>query len=247
MILKESDLYPPVKEFLEGLGCTVRGEVAGCDIAALQGEELIAVELKRSITLRLLVQAVERQQACDAVYIAVPAEGGGYPPNFKANLKLVKRLGLGVLLVRFLKHRVRVELVCHPGGGSPRRSGKRRQVILREMAGRSGDHTPGGTRGKVVTAYREEALFLALLLSRHGTLSPARCREMGGSAKSSSILRENHYGWFDRIGHGLYRLHPAGSAALEEYAEVVAVIENGAPARPRKESGQADPDSSPIK
>ncbi len=223
--IAETDLYQPVKEFLSRLGYQVCGEAAGCDIAAVHGEELIAVELKRSISLKLLSQAVERQEACDGVYLAVPVSGSAYPSGFKANLRLIRRLELGLLLIRFLSHGTRVELVCHPGEREKRRNGRRRKAILREIAGRSGDYTPGGTRGKVVTAYREEALYLALLLSRSPLLSPAECRKMGGSDKAASILRDNYYGWFEREERGIYRLHEAGRNALGEYSEVVVQLE----------------------
>ena len=63
--LRETDLYPPVKAWLEELGYTVRGEAAGLDVAAViehdTGEELIAVELKKGLSMKLLAQAVERQ------------------------------------------------------------------------------------------------------------------------------------------------------------------------------------------
>lgn len=223
--IAETDLYPPVKEYLTRLGYQVRGEVAGCDIAAVHGQELIAVELKRSVSLKLLSQAVERQEACDGVYLAVPVDGSAYPPGYKANLRLIKRLELGLLLVRFLGHGTRVELVCHPGEREKRRNGRRRKAILREIAGRSGDYTAGGTRGKVLTAYREEALYLAILLSRSPQLSPAECRKMGGSERAASILRKNHYGWFERVERGIYRLHEAGRNALGEYSELATQLE----------------------
>ena len=222
--LKETDLYPPVKTYLQNLGYTVTGETAGCDVAAINGTELIAVELKRGFSLKLLSQAVDRQESCNGVYVAIPISGSSYPPNFKANLKLIKRLELGLLLVRFLKHRTRVELVCHPEHRERRKNTRRRLAILRELNGRSGDHTPGGTRGPVVTAYREEALFLALLLDKENELSPAVCRQKGASGKTAAILRDNHYGWFERVRRGVYRLNPAGSAALDEYAGVVELI-----------------------
>jgi hypothetical protein len=224
-MVPETELYEPVKKYLEALGYTVRGEVADCDIAALHGDELIAVELKSSINLKLILQATERQESCDAVYLAVPAEGSSYPADFKAKLRLVKRLELGLLLVRFLSHRIRVELVCHPAGSGPRKSRRKRQVILREFSGRSGDYTPGGTRGKVITAYREQALYIACLLHREGPLSPARCRKLGAPDKAAAILQANHYGWFERVSRGLYRLHEAGRQALKEYPELVKAME----------------------
>ena len=54
--LRESDLYGPVRDYLEGLGYEVKGEVRDCDITALRDGELIVVELKRGFTLELVYQ-----------------------------------------------------------------------------------------------------------------------------------------------------------------------------------------------
>ena len=35
----ETSLYGPVKRYLELLGFTVKGEVCGCDLVALRGDE----------------------------------------------------------------------------------------------------------------------------------------------------------------------------------------------------------------
>jgi hypothetical protein len=35
----ETTLYAPVKRYLEALGFTVKGEVCGCDLVALRGDE----------------------------------------------------------------------------------------------------------------------------------------------------------------------------------------------------------------
>ena len=37
----ETSLYRPVKVFLEGLGVVVKGEVGGCDLVALKGDDLL--------------------------------------------------------------------------------------------------------------------------------------------------------------------------------------------------------------
>ena len=34
-------------------------------------------------------------------------------------------------------------------------------------------------------------------------------------------MRNNHYGWFERIESGVYGLTPEGAKALEEHAEAV--------------------------
>ena len=44
--MKETDLYPPVKRFLEAQGYEVKAEVRGCDVTAVRGDEApVIVEL----------------------------------------------------------------------------------------------------------------------------------------------------------------------------------------------------------
>ena len=62
----ETALYLPVKRFLEKLGLTVKGEVGGCDVVALSGDEppiVVIGELKLSFNLELVLQAVDRAGA----------------------------------------------------------------------------------------------------------------------------------------------------------------------------------------
>ena len=49
----ETELYLPVKAFLEAQGYRVRGEVKNCDIAATKDDELLIVELKTSANMTL--------------------------------------------------------------------------------------------------------------------------------------------------------------------------------------------------
>ena len=76
----ETDLYLPIKRHLEKLGLEVEGEVRGCDIVALSdgSPELVVIgEMKRSFTLELVLQAVDRTSACDEVWLAVGASRRG--------------------------------------------------------------------------------------------------------------------------------------------------------------------------
>ena len=53
----ETTLYAPVKRYLERLGFTVKGEVCGCDLVALRGEEppiVVIGELKLAFSLELV-------------------------------------------------------------------------------------------------------------------------------------------------------------------------------------------------
>ena len=69
----ETELYLPVKAFLESLDFAVKGEIGGCDVLALrEGEPPVAVicELKQSFNLELVLQGVDRAGACDEIWLA---------------------------------------------------------------------------------------------------------------------------------------------------------------------------------
>ena len=95
---RETDLYPPVKSYLEAQGYEVKGEVGAVDVMAVRGDEdPVLVELKLGFSLALLHQGIARQGVTDAVYLAVPRVGG---KGLKDNLGLCRRLGLGLMTVR---------------------------------------------------------------------------------------------------------------------------------------------------
>ena len=74
----ETSLYGPVKRYLETLGFLVKGEVCGCDLVAIRGDEppiVVIGELKLSLSLDLVLQAVDRTAACDEVWLAVGPSG----------------------------------------------------------------------------------------------------------------------------------------------------------------------------
>ena len=71
--MRETELYPPLKAFLEAQGYAVKGEVEGCDIAAVRGDEPpVIVEMKTRFSLSLVLQGIQRQGVSDRVYLAVP-------------------------------------------------------------------------------------------------------------------------------------------------------------------------------
>jgi hypothetical protein len=74
---RETDLYLPVKNLLEGQGYEVKGEIGAADVVGVRGDEdPVVVELKTSFSLSLFHQAIERQAITDTVYIAVPRSSG---------------------------------------------------------------------------------------------------------------------------------------------------------------------------
>ena len=220
----ETDLYAPVVAFLEAQGYTVRGEVNGCDLVAVQGDEIIVVELKRTLNLVLLAQAVQRQSITPSVYVAIPR-----PPNkgvwrrrMRDQLAVLRRLEIGLLLVSIDSRKPSVDVVSHPEPMAPRQRHPRKRAILHEVARRSGDYNIGGScRRKLVTAYRENAIQIAsCLLALDGPQTPRALRALGTGKKTLSILHRNVYGWFERVERGLYALTERGREELAQYPEL---------------------------
>ena len=224
--ISETDLYGPVKAFLEGQGYSVKGEIGRCDVVAVQeNADPVIVELKTAFSLPLVFQALQRQSVSDLVYLAVPAAGGGLWKRQRRDIvKLCRMLGLGLLAVDTVIGHVEVHL--DPAPYQPRKSPRARQRLLGEFQRRVGDPTMGGGRGRpVMTAYRQDALRCARHLAAAGPMGPAALRDSTGIARAGTILRDDVYGWFERVERGIYRITPVGLAALETFADAVAALD----------------------
>lgn len=215
---RESDLYAPVKAHLQRQGYEVKGEVGAADVVALRGEDVIIVELKLAFSLALLHQGVARLAVTDAVYLCVER-----PKRWKAlqaNIKLCRRLGLGVMTVRasdgFL------EVHADPGSYAPRQSKKRKARLLGEFQRRLGDPNDGGaTRHGLVTAYRQDALRCATYLAEYGPSRGAAVKADTGVSNATRIMADDHYGWFDRVDRGVFRLTGKGLQGLADWADAI--------------------------
>lgn len=216
--LKEADLYPLLKGWLEANGYVVHAEVGDCDIAARKGDELVLIEMKRAINLDLLLQVTRRQKTHASVYAAVPAPAV-HDKRWRALQNLLKRLEVGLLLVRLHSAVPRIEVAFHPVKYTVQRSQGETRALLREMAGRSVSLNTGGTnRRKIVTAYRERAVGVAVGLELLGPAAPKEVRALGATDKAGEILLANHYGWFERLRPGVYGLTAAGVSSLADAA-----------------------------
>lgn len=220
----ESDLYTPIYEYLTQNGYSVKGEVKSCDITAMKDDELIIIELKKGFTIDLIFQAIKRQKSADGVYVAIPRPKNDYKSKrWKETIELVRRLELGLIVVAFTKAGPIVEVAVHPGEFVPRKAkSKKRIAIIKEHNARTGNHNKGGvTRTKLMSAYREQALHIAVLLELNGELTPKALKELGASEKTGNILSKNYYKWFEKTESKCYRLSDTGLIALAEYTELV--------------------------
>lgn len=230
---RETDLYAPMKAFLEGQGYEIKSEVVGCDLVGRRGEEPpVIVELKMGFTLPLVLQGVDRLSLAEDVYLAVgvpakPAPSSIWRRERRSILKLCRRLGLGLLAVHEATERkpVLVEPMLDPSPYKPRPNKRRQGLLLKEFAHRVGDpNTGGSTKRPIVTAYRQDALRCAAVLGARGPTKAAEVSRLASVPKATGIMYRDVYGWFGRAGRGVYELSPKGLEALETYADVVAEL-----------------------
>jgi len=232
LTLKETDLYQPIKAYLESQNYEVKAEVCSCDVVAIRGKEPpVIVELKTGFTLPLLLQGVDRLAVSDRVYLAfavseVAAKNSLWRKSAKEIKKLCRRLGLGLISVHLNQTNDDfVEVHLDPQPYTPRKNKKRQGRLLREFELRVGDPNEGGvTRRSIITAYRQDALRCLQHLHKNGPTRLANLRTATGVARASGILQNDHYGWFERVDRGVYQVTPKGTAALDEFAKALAAM-----------------------
>lgn len=212
--MAETDLYLPLKSFMESAGYAVKGEVNGCDLVGVTDGDppvIVVCEMKLAFNLELVMQAVQRATYSDEVWLAARAaktrKGREHDARFR---NLCRRLGFGVLTV---SERGEVAVVVAPFAVTPRKDTKRRSRLLDEHKRRVGDPQKGGGRGKpIMTAYRQDCILCATALLS-GPQSPKQLK--GLVARAPTILRSNVYGWFARESRGIYGLTESGKAAVQ--------------------------------
>lgn len=211
--MAETDLYLPIKAFMEGAGYTVKGEINGCDLVGIkEGEPPVVVvcELKLAFNLELVMQGVQRATYCDEVWLAALASKTNRGREFDARFRnLCRRLGFGLIAV---SPAGAVDVIVAPFAATPRKDAKRRSRLLIEHKRRVGDPQVGGGRGKpIMTAYRQDCILCATALLS-GPQSPKQLKAL--VVRAPTILRSNVYGWFARESPGIYGLTDLGRAAV---------------------------------
>ena len=222
---RETDLYEPIRAFLEEEGYQVQAEVKNCDIAAIKDGQMVIVELKKSFNLKLVYQALERQSLTEQVFVAIPRpKKGQREKSWKDMLKLLKRLELGLLTVALDSPLKTVDVVLEPSDSLAWKNRKKREKVQAELENRQMDVNVGGmTRRKIMTAFREKSIRLACLLEKEEQVSMASLRERG-MEEYVGLLSRNYDKWFKRVEKGVYALSEKGKEALEneDYAKTVA-------------------------
>lgn len=218
--MKETDLYPPIRSYLEEQGYQVKGEVKYCDLVAKRAEEpLVIVELKLTLNLDLILQATDRLKLTDSVYIAFPNSASLWKRKWKYIRGLCQRLGLGIITLDGAALKVNVR--SDPKPYKPRGNAILQHRLRAEFDKRVGHQNLGGaTRTPIITAYKQDAVRCLSGLSA-GAIKLAELREVTGVDRVSAIVQKDHYGWFERVSRGTYQLTENGQLAVNQYAELI--------------------------
>lgn len=246
----EKDLFGPIKEYFENKGYVCDGEVADIDLFAeklsadkpsgkkrkkdgqADGDpERVVVELKVSLDFRSVQQAAQRQKMFETVYIGIFRPKDFSSRSFKDKLYILKRLGIGLIVVS--KRSKEVQIVSEPKVSElseyQRVNKKKAERVTTEFSKRRTKNNTGGVTGeKLITSYREDALLvLDALAELGGEEKNTKVRDLSGIKKASNILRYNYYGWFEMTDTGIYRITDQGYAALEEFEDTVYKLKRG--------------------
>lgn len=222
---QEKELFAPIKEYFEKEGYVADGEVNDIDLYMEKDGETVAVELKRTLDYKSVIQASLRQKITDSVYIGIFTPANLFSKSFKEKIYLLNRLGIGLITVSNRSGKVNIvcEPVIHELSSYKSHNKKKKEALQHEFNGRKVKSNTGGVcRQKLVTSYREDAIIvLDTLVSLGGESSPKLVKEASGIEKTPSILRANYYGWFFNKATGIYAVTEKGYDALVEFEDVL--------------------------
>jgi hypothetical protein len=228
-VTRETDLYHPVKALLEARGYEVKAEIKGCDVVAVKTDSaLVIVELKLIFSLDLVLQGISRQNMTSDVYLAVlapdtPTKRKNWRQRQKGYVKLCRQLGLGLMQVSPAPEpNGQVTVLLDPKPYAPRKNTARTTRLVAEFKRRAGDPNTGGiNRSTIMTAYRQDALRCAAVMSEKREMKLADIRSQAAVQNAASILQKNYYGWFERTARGVYCLSTTGRESLTENCDAL--------------------------
>lgn len=209
--MKETELYLPVKTLFESLGYEVKAEINHIDILASKEDYFIACELKTSVSLKLIYQAIERQKIVDEVYIATYKKHiHSSKQTYRNLIALLKRLEIGLIAVSGDLAEIVLESKPFDYAKSRAMYQKKKQKMKKEFTLSKTSLNIGGTKGKIMTRYKEMVTQIGIYILDHGPSSPKAIKHALNIEKVSSILQKNYQQYFVRIDRGVYDLTQEG-------------------------------------
>lgn len=222
----EKDLFLPIKKYFEAYGYLCDGEVNDIDLYMEKDEESVAVELKQQLDFRAIQQAALRQKITDYVYIGIFKPKNLFSKSFRDKQYLLKRLGIGLLVVS--PKTKNVEIVSEPvvselSAFQQKNKGKRKALSTEFKKRRAKNNIGGVNKTKLISSYREDALLvLDALFELGGEATTRQIKAISGVEKTTAILYHNYYGWFENVSKGVYRVLEPGYEAIEAFTDTIA-------------------------
>ncbi len=210
--MKESDLFEPIKQYFTNQNYEVDGEILNCDLVACRVNEIVIVELKKTFSLKLVQQAIDRQQITSKVYVAIPKPQHVNYRELEKQVYLCKRLGIGLIYVDLswrneikimLEPRMKINIMKY-----------RVKYLMQEFMDRKIKNTTGGVVGlEHYTAYFQKNIELACILEKEKSCSLKTIRDKY-NFKNTSIVYQDFYKLFQREEQGIYSLSEKGYEEL---------------------------------
>jgi len=159
---------------------------------------------------------VDRLSLSSKVYIGIPKNYKIQQHRKRKILKLLKMLGLGLIVIDPSIKTGSVDILIDPKPYKPRNSKPRLQRLLGEFMHREGDPNLGGASTKQgrMTAYRQRALAVGIYLHKNGASKASEVSKQTQQPKARDILYNNYYGWFEKQSRGVYQLSETGRVSL---------------------------------
>lgn len=102
--IKETDLFIPVKNWLEECGYEVFSEIENdyrgnrADIVGISGPVTAVVELKTTLSVDLIGQAIDWLPYANLVYVGIPRGKREINPHAS---RILRHFGIGILLMSY--------------------------------------------------------------------------------------------------------------------------------------------------
>ncbi len=226
--MKEYELFPVLKDYFLSQGYKVNAEVKDCDMTAIKDDELIIVEMKTSLNITVLYQALERKKLSPNVYIAIPRPKKDYRKSKLKMKNLISKLDLGLIVIDVVNKGL--EILVYPEINQTQRiNNTKKTKLLKEINNRSVDENIGGkNRTKVLTAYKELGIALCVVINSEGQVNTKTLREKYGfDKKTTQYLHTNFFRWYKKVGVATYELSKEGQEVLKasEYINAVRYFE----------------------
>jgi hypothetical protein len=169
--MKESDLFPPVKAWLESNGYQVYSEVSPqrlstrADVVGITPQLTVVVELKQTLSLDLIEQAIDWIPHANYIYVAVPKRKNELK---RIVAQLLRQYGIGLLEVDLASGEIYSRSWRH--AERPRLNRRISTSIKASLTDYHLTHSPDGGHagGGYITPYRITMLKVKELLGAIG-------------------------------------------------------------------------------